>query len=63
MRYDLNQIPYDYTAEVMNRFNRLIRFGRQSAGRTMDRDLWHCTGGSHHDHPQEKEMQKGKMVV
>ena len=37
MRYDLNQIPYDYTAEVMNRFNRLIRFGRQSAGRTMDR--------------------------
>ena len=23
-KYDLNQIPYDYTVEVMNRFNRLI---------------------------------------
>ena len=22
-RYDLNQIPYDYTVEVMNRFKRL----------------------------------------
>ena len=29
----------------------------------MDRDLWHCTGGSDQDHPQEKEMQKVKMVV
>ena len=28
----------------------------------MDRDLGHCTGGSDQDHPQEKEMQKGKMV-
>ena len=25
--------------------------------------LWHYTGGSDQDHPQEKEMQKGKMVV
>ena len=23
----------------------------------------HCTGGSDQDHPQEKEMQKGKTVV
>ena len=23
LRYDLNQIPYDYTVEVRNRFNRL----------------------------------------
>ena len=22
-----------------------------------------CTGGSDQDHPQEKEMQKGKLVV
>ena len=29
----------------------------------MDRSSWHCTGGSDQDHPQEKEMQKGKMVV
>ena len=37
LRYDLNQIPYDYTTEVMNRFNRFIRSGRQSHQRTMDR--------------------------
>ena len=36
---------------------------RQSAWRTMDGDSWHCTGGTDQDHPQEKEMQKGKMVV
>ena len=29
----------------------------------MDRGLWHCTGGGDQDHPQEKEMQKSKMVV
>ena len=29
----------------------------------MDGGSWHCTGGSDHDHPKEKEMQKGKMVV
>ena len=28
----------------------------------MDGDSWHHTGGSGKDHPQEKEMQKGKMV-
>ena len=39
-----------------------IRFDRQSAWRTMDWGLWHCTGGSDQDHPQEKEKQKGEMV-
>ena len=29
----------------------------------MDGGLWHCTGGRDQDHPQGKEMQKGKMVV
>ena len=29
----------------------------------MDRGSWHCAGGSDQDHPQEKDMQKGKMVV
>ena len=24
IRYDLNQIPYDYTVEVINRFKRLV---------------------------------------
>ena len=27
-RYDLNQIPYDYTVEVMNRFKGLDQIGR-----------------------------------
>ena len=29
----------------------------------MDGDLWHYTGGSDKDHPQEKERQKGKIAV
>ena len=29
----------------------------------MDGGSWHCTGGSDWDHPQEKEIQEGKMVV
>ena len=29
----------------------------------MDGGSSHCTGGSDQDHPPEKEMQKGKMVV
>ena len=31
--------------------------------RDMGGGPWHCTGASDQDHPQEKEMQKGKMVV
>ena len=58
-RYDLNQIPYDYTVEVTNRFKGLDLIDR----RTVDGGSWHCTGGRDQDHPQEKEMQKGKMVV
>ena len=29
----------------------------------MDGGSWHCTGHRDEDHPQEKEMQKGKMAV
>ena len=29
----------------------------------MDGGLWHCIGGRDQDHPQEKEMQKGIMIV
>ena len=29
----------------------------------MDVGSWHYTGGSDQDNPQEKEMQKGKMIV
>ena len=59
-RCDLNQIPYDYTVEVRNRFKGLDLIDR------VPEELWTVTlitGGSDQDHPQEKEMQEGKMVV
>ena len=28
----------------------------------MDGGSWHCTGGGDQNHPQEKEMQKGKTA-
>ena len=28
----------------------------------MDRGLWHCTGDSDQDHPQEKEMEKAQWL-
>ena len=58
-RYDLNQIPYDYTVEVTKSFKSLdlAEWLKNYGG------SWHCIGGSDQDHPQEKEMQKGKMIV
>ena len=46
--------------EVRNSFKGLDLIDR------LPEELWmevHCTGDSNQDHPQEKEMQKGKMVV
>ena len=60
-RYDLNQIPYDYTVEVKNRFKGLDLI--DSAWWTMDSGSWHCTGDRDQDHPHGKEMQKSKMAV
>ena len=60
-RYDLNQIPYDYTVEVRNRFKGLDLRHRVPDELWMEvRDIVQETD---QDHPQEKEMQKGKMVV
>ena len=56
-RYDLNQIPYDYTVEVTNRFNE-FRFDRPSTWRTMDGGSWHWAGGKNQTHPQEKKKCK-----
>ena len=53
-RYDLNQIPNNYTVEATNRFKGLDLMG---AWWTMDGGSWHCTGDRDQDHPQEKEMQ------
>ena len=60
-RYDLNQIPYNYTVEGTNRFKGLALIDR------MPEELWTEV----HDIVQEaviktippkKEMQKGKIV-
>ena len=61
LRYYLNQIPYDYTVEVTNRFKRLDLIDG------VPEELWIQV----RDIVQEvvirtsprKEMQKGKMVV
>ena len=61
-RYGLNQIPYNYTVKVTNRFKGLDLIDR------VPEELW----TDFHDIVQEavikiipriKEMQKGKMVV
>ena len=61
-RYDLNQIPYDYTVEMTNRFNRLDLIG------SVPEELWMEV----HDIvqkaviiiiPKKKKCKKGKMVV
>ena len=55
-RYDLNQIPYDYTGEVRNRFEGLdlkieclMNYGWRFVTLYKERDQ---------DHPHGKEMQK-----
>ena len=61
-RYDLNQIPYDYTMEVRNRFK-----GLDLTDRVPD-ELWTevrdvVQETENQDHPHGKEMQKSKMAV
>ena len=59
-RYDLNQIPYDYTVEVKNRFKGLYLIDRGPDELWMEvRDI----GDRYQDHPHGKVMQKSKMVV
>ena len=59
-RYDLNQIPYDYTVEMRNRFKGLdlieclINYGLRFV------TLYRRQGSSH---PHGKEMQKSKIAV
>ena len=60
-RYDLNQIPYDYTVEVSNRFKGLYLIAeclKNYGWRFMT--LYRRQGSDHH---QETEMQKSKMAV
>ena len=54
-RYDLNQIPYDYTVDMRNRFKVLDLIDRKPE------KLWTEVMGQ--GHAQEREVQKSKMVV
>ena len=60
-RYDLSQIPYDYTVEMTNRFKGLDLIDR------VPDELWtevrDIVRIQQANHPQEKEMKKGKMAV
>ena len=61
-RYDLNQIPYDYTVAVRNRFKGLDLIDR------VPEELWMevCNiiqEAGIKTSPREKKNQKGKMVV
>ena len=58
-RYDLNQILYDYTLEVTDKFMVLDLI---ECLKRLDRGLWHCTGGNEQDHPQEKKYKKAKWL-
>ena len=60
-RYDVNQIPDNYTVEVRDRFKGLDLIDREPDELWMEiRDIVQETGI---DHPHGKEMQKGKMVA
>ena len=60
-RYDLNQIPYDYTVEVRNRFNRLDLIDRVPDELWMEvRDIVQETGIK--TIPMEKKCKKAKWL-
>ena len=58
--YDLNQILYDYTVEVRNRFKGLDLIECLMSYGWRFVTLYRRQGS---DHPHGKEMQKDKMVV
>ena len=61
-RYDLNQIPYDYTVEVRNRFKGLDLIDREPDELwTEVRDIVEEEGIK--TVPQKKKCKKGKMSV
>ena len=60
--YDLNQIPYDYTVEVTNRFKGLDLIDRvpEELGMKVRRTVQKVATQNHFE---EKETQYGKVVV
>ena len=61
-RYDLNQILYEYKVEVINRLKGLDLVNRVPE-ELSDRHAYQCRGGGDQNHPKDKEMQEGKVVV
>ena len=62
LRYDLNQIPFDYTAKVRNGFNRLDLIDREPDELWMEvHDIVQETGIK--TIPMEKKCKKSKMAV
>ena len=59
-RYDLNQIPYNYTVEVTNRFKGLDLIEYLKNYRLRFMTLYRREGSRP---SPRKEMQKGKMIV
>ena len=59
-RYDVNQILYNHTVEVTNRVKGLDLI---ECLKNYGQRLVTLYRGRNQDHPQEKEMQKGNMVV
>ena len=60
-RYDLNQIPYDYTVQVRNRFNRLDMIDRMPNELWMEvRDIVQETGIK--TIPKKKNCKKAKWL-
>ena len=60
-KYNLNNIPYEYIVEVRNRVKGLDLIGR------VPEELWaevcDIVQEAAINHPQEKEFEKGKLVV
>ena len=62
-RYDLNQIPYDHTVEVRNRFKGLDLIDRVPDELCTEVHDIVMTGDRDQDYPQEKDMEKSNMAV
>ena len=61
-RYDLNQIPYDYTLEVRNRFKGLDLIDRVLEELWMEEsDI--IQEAAIKTNPKKKKCKKGKMVI
>ena len=58
--YNLNQIPYDYTVEMMNRFKGLDLIAR--VPEELSIEVCNIVQEAVNNHPQEK-IQEGKVVV